>query len=95
MANGFEREGPQEKKDYPAGFVTKVKAEFPDWKELHEALDTGDDFVGQLLDDSRRFSMKPEAIIKSLEGGKQDDVLEAAKRADRCNKLYLEWSTLR
>jgi len=95
MANKFEGGRSQEKKDYPADFVEKVKAEFPDWTKLHEALEAGSDFVGRYLDDSRGFSMRPEDIVKSLEGGKQDEVLAAAKKADRLNKLYAEWSDLR
>jgi len=95
MTNKFEGGGSPEKKEgYPADFVAKVKAEFPNWDKLHQALDAGNYFVGRYLDDSRGFSMRPEDIVKSLEGGKQDEVLEAAKKADRLNKLYGEWSDL-
>ena len=56
MANKFEGGGsPEKEKGYPADFVSKVKAEFPDWDELHQALDAGSDFVGRYLNDSLGF----------------------------------------
>ncbi len=39
-------------KQYPAEFVKKAKAEYPDWPKLHLALDSGDQFVGRYLDDN-------------------------------------------
>ncbi len=83
------------RESYPIDFINRVKAEFPDWDELHRALDAGSDFVGRYLDDSRHFSMKPQEIIQCFEDGKQDEVLEAAKEADRIGKLYTEWLKLR
>ncbi|MBU3925350.1 hypothetical protein KJ854_05475 [Patescibacteria group bacterium] len=94
MKNKFESGAPH-KEGYSEEFVAKVKAEFPDWADLHKHLDAGSDFVGRYLDDSRGFSMQPEDIVKALEGGEQDKVLEAAKKADRIGKLYAEWSESR
>ena len=58
---------------------------------MHEALESGSEWVGHYLDDSRGFSMKPEDIVKALEDGNQEKVLETAKRAEKINKLYSEW----
>src|SRR3989338_1969099 len=92
MSNKFEQGGQQEKQErYSADFVAKVKAEFPDWADIHKALDSGSEFVGRYLDDSRAFSMSPKDIVKALEGGKQEEVLEKAKRAERITELYEEW----
>lgn len=83
---------PQEQKEgYSEDFKARVKEVFPDWDEMHEALENGSEWVGRYLDDSRGFSMKPENIVKALEGGNQEEVLKAAKRADKIGKLYGEW----
>ena len=83
---------PQEQKEgYSEDFKARVKDAFPDQDKMHEALDNGSELVGRYLDNSRGFSMKPEDIVKALEGGNQEKVLEVAKRADKLDKLYGEW----
>ena len=83
---------PQEQKEgYSEDFKTRVKEAFPGWDKMHEALESGSEWVGRYLDDSCGFSMKPEDIVKALEGGNQEEVLKAAKRADKIGKLYGEW----
>ncbi len=80
---------------YPVDFVAKVKAELPECDILHQALATGyDDIVSQLLDEARRFRMKPEKIIKAFEEGRQQEVLDSAKKAVRREKLFIEWCLL-
>ncbi|MFH1956417.1 MAG: hypothetical protein ABIJ28_02105 [Patescibacteria group bacterium] len=79
---------------YSKDFVKKVKAEYPDWEDLHNALATGNTFVGRYLDDSRYFEMSPAKIVEAFEQGREQDVLEAAKKVDRREKLYGEWSDL-
>jgi len=64
---------------------------FPDWDRMNQALESGNVFVGRYLDDSRGFSMKPDDIIEALEGGDQEKVLEAAKKAKKIDQLYSEW----
>lgn len=80
--------------DYPKEFVKKVKREYPDWQDLHEALDAGNDFLGRLLDDSRHFAMKAEEIIAAFEEGCEYKVKRAAEKAVRRTKLYVEWGEL-
>ena len=80
-----------ESKKYPADFIAKVKKEFPDWNKMHEFLDTGDEMVGRYLDDSRRFSIGFKDVIKDFENGKQDEILEMAKKSKRVEDLYAEW----
>jgi hypothetical protein len=87
---GGVEKGAEKREDYSAEFVAKVKAEFPGWTELHEKLDSGSVWVGRYLDDSR-VSFKPKDVIEALEGGKQEKLLESAKRGDRIAKLYSEW----
>ena len=84
---------PQEKNKYSADFVSKVKTEFPNWTLIKKALDSNSEIVGRYLDDSRSFSMKPEDIIEAFENGRTGEVLEAAKRAERIDRLYIEWNS--
>ena len=50
---------------YPDYFVKEVKAAYPDWKELHSALDNGSPMVGRYLDDSARHSISNADILKA------------------------------
>jgi|GEM_PF-1314385 len=87
---------PQEQEEgYSADFIAKVKEVFPDWTDLHRLLDSGSEWVGRYLDDNRGFSMKPGDIVKALESGDQEKVLEAAKRAKKIDELYGEWFAAR
>ena len=79
---------------YSEEFVKKVKTVYPDWKELHKALEKGSQIVGRYLDDSRYFSMSPAKIVEAFKQGRGYDVLKEAKRANECAKLYAEWSNL-
>lgn len=83
----------EKKNKLPSEFILKVTAEFPNWSKIHKALDDKSENVGIYLDDSRHFSMKPEDIILAFQNGKAEEVLEAAKRANRINELYLEWQS--
>lgn len=93
MLEKFEDEVPSQehKVVYSADFVARVKKVFPDLDDLHKHLDSGSEWVGRYLDDARGFSMKPDEIVKAFEGGDQEKVLEAAKRAKEINDLYKEW----
>jgi len=62
---------------------------------MDQALESGSEWVGRYLDDSRGLSMSPDDIVKALEGGDQEKVLEAARRAKEINELYAEWSESR
>jgi len=80
--------------EYPEAFVAKVKAEYPEWQELHRKLDSGDVFVGRYLDDNRHFEMSPTAIVIAFNDGRGHEVREAAEKAVRREQLYSEWSEL-
>lgn len=80
---------------YPDEFVAKVKAEFPDWRQLHDRLDAGDDFVGRYIEDNSHFDMKAADIVKAFNEGRQDEVKKAAEKCVRRQKLYSEWGKLR
>lgn len=85
----------QQPQPYPADFIAEVKAVFPDWEKLHQALEAGSDFVGRYLDDSRGLGMNPDEIVQAFEDGNQEAVLEKAKRAKTIADLYSKWGQLR
>lgn len=97
MTEKFEGNLPpqEQEKGYPEDFKAKVKKVFPDWVELHKALDSGSELVGRYLDDSRRLEMRPKDIIEAFKSGNHDQVLKAAERADEIDKLYVEWLEFR
>lgn len=75
---------------YPQEFVDAVKGRFPEWKDLHTALDTGSVFVGRYLDDSRvRF--RPQEILEAPSAGW---LMTQAQMAQRIEELYSWWFEL-
>ena len=76
---------------YPEKFVKKVKTVYPDWQEMHKALEREDPIVGDYLRDEAYFSMSPAEIVEAFEQGHEQDVLKEAKRANKSLKLYVEW----
>jgi hypothetical protein len=79
---------------YPDIFKQKVKAEFPDWKELHDKLESGAALVGAMLDDSAVMRMTPEQIVKAFEDGKEQVVKSAAQSVLTRRALHQEWCVL-
>lgn len=76
---------------YPIGFVHAVKAEFPHWRELHNALDEGSVLVGRYLGDSRHFDMKPEQIEQALNQGRESEIRAAIGKAIHRGNLHSTW----
>lgn len=82
---------PMEPIAYPPEFVAAVKAAYPGFDALHDALDRGLLFVGRYLDDSCGLRMSPEQIVKAFVNGREKWVLAAATRATLRDALYLTW----
>ena len=76
---------------YPKEFVEKCKAIYPDWKELHEGLANGSDFVGRYLDDSRYGVISTNEILKATS---LEELQAKAHRAKAKEEIYGEWGTL-
>lgn len=74
---------------YPDNFVAAVKAEYPDWDDLHRALDRGSQMVGRYLDDSQRTASSWEALI--LTATNLAVLQEEARREQRRRALYHQW----
>ena len=55
----------EERLVYPDYFVKDVKAAYPDWQELHSALDNRSPMVGRYLDDSAQHCISNADILKA------------------------------
>ena len=86
--------GPKEPIHYPADFTAAVKSAYPDFAELHQALDQGRLFVGRYLDDSNGLRMEPEEIVAAFTDGRQLDVLTAATMGVLRDALYRTWQSI-
>lgn len=84
----------KDKTGYPADFVSRVKAEFPDLPSLHSALDDGRDLVGRFLDDNGDENIEPETIIELIDAGKVDELRAEAQKLCIRGELYREWQRL-
>ena len=73
--------------DYPKEYIEKLKSSFPDWTELHEALDTGDIVVGEFF----RSNIRTFRNTVWDRGGCEDAEKE---RSEGFRKLYEDWSNL-
>ena len=69
---------------YTQEFVSTVKETFPNWKEMHDALDSGSDIVGRFLDDNSYNSITIHDILTQ----DLDTLRKRAYRIQRCQELY-------
>ena len=81
-------------KRYPAKFVKLVKAEYPNYSELHRALDNGDQFAGRYLDDNSSGGISPKEVVKMIDQGKIKELRKKADQLVRRQKLYHDWSNI-
>lgn len=49
---------------YPMDFVNQAKALYPNWKNLHECLDSGSASVGRYLETYRRESKEKNELFE-------------------------------
>ncbi|MFA5830946.1 MAG: hypothetical protein WC878_03905 [Candidatus Paceibacterota bacterium] len=90
-----ENEPKQEQNRYPADFIERVKAEFPNSENLHKALDAGGDNVGRYLDDNRGWgTLTPQSFLKLWEEGKEKEIRDIAAKSVRINDLFNEWKKI-
>lgn len=85
---GSREPGSKSQEKLSPDFINRVKVAFPDYEDLHKALDEENEYsIGRALDDGRKLEMSPED-----KDGKQDEVLQSAQKADAIEKLYGEFS---
>jgi hypothetical protein len=89
---------PQEKEgvtmEYPKEFVNAVKTEYPDRLEMHEALDAGDEAVGDYLSKESTSIIGPDLVIELIDQGKIGELKAEAQKRLRGRKLHAEWCAL-
>ncbi len=76
---------------YPEEFKARVKAVYPNWPALHRGLDSGAEFVGQLLSESSSCYLHVNAI---LEASSLEELQVRAKAEKEQYELYREWQRL-
>jgi len=79
---------------YTKEFIEKVKAEYPDRKDIHRMLDMGDIRVGNELAKKIHLDIDDAEIIRALDEGRYEDVKKAAEKRIRLKQLYAEWRNL-
>ena len=76
--------------NYPKEFKDKVKQVYPDFTLLHERLESGDEFVGRILNDcSGKCITNKEVLSLSYKALK-----ELAKKYNEQDNLYKKWYKL-
>ncbi len=76
---------------YPENFKKRVKEVYPDWEELHQALERGDRSVGSCLDSSELTGISLNAI---LEATSLEELQKQARAQQEQIELYGEWVRL-
>ena len=79
---------------YPDGFVTKVKSEFKDRREVCLAVDRGHYSLGKYLADEANRSLSPEEIIAAFNNGKEKEILNHAHTVIRRKSIHADWIRL-
>lgn len=83
-----------EKEKYPAEFVKRAKAEYPNWPELHRALDSGNQVAGRYLDDSSSGGISPAEVVVMIDHNRVQELRKKADQLVRRQKLYSDWSDI-
>lgn len=79
---------------YPEEFVAAVKAAFPDWERLHQALDDDNEMVGRYLADSRCNGITAQTVLNKIETGDLNELKRMAERQILINRLYSDWRNI-
>ena len=76
---------------YSKEFIEECKRVYPNWKELHKALEEGKVIVGRMLDDSRYDKITNDEILTASSLKELQD--KANKIKDK-NNLYSWWFSI-
>lgn len=76
---------------YPEDFIKKVKDFYPNNVALHELLEKGDPHVGSLLEEDGNILFQAKDIVEMFSDGRENKILEMAKKVMVQKELYLEW----
>jgi hypothetical protein len=76
---------------YPVDFIKEAKDLYPEWSDLHEALDFGQKIVGEMLEKVQGLPLDEDQIVVLFRYGNEKKILEIAQRTQRKRKLYNKW----
>jgi len=76
---------------YSEKFRNAVLTEYPDNNIIKDLLDKNDYFLGRLLDDGTYSSIPYDVIIRMLENGEANQLLEKARHIKNLVDLYHMW----
>lgn len=79
---------------YPKEFVDAVKEEYPEWQELHRALDAGEETVGEYLAQESSRVISPDHVVALIDQGKVEQLKAEAQKLIRGRQLYTSWCGL-
>lgn len=80
-------------KKMPVELAEKIKNCFPDWKELHSAVDTNHEIVGRYLDDASESSISVTLILQLIHANKIDELKNRCLMLNTKKQLYVDWLT--
>jgi len=79
---------------YTDKMIEDAKTLFPEWKELHNAMDLGQSTASDLLYPKIGFYVDEDDIIKAFRNKKEHNILEIAKRSRAVRLLYQQMVSL-
>lgn len=79
---------------YPEDFVSAVKSAYPDWANMHRALEVGSEMVGSYLDDTRHWAPNPGVVVEMIDEGRVDELRAEAKKHATALELYKQWGKI-
>lgn len=79
---------------YPESFKQEVLNSFGNFDELNNILNNHPEIIGQLLNAFACAVISPEEIVREIEKGNSQTILERAKKIVAGKKLYNQWLQL-
>lgn len=73
---------------YSKQFISKVKAVYPDNKEMHKMAEEGTYFLGRLLDDSQQGSIPVDTILLATS---LESLQKQAMKLKVRKEVYADW----
>jgi hypothetical protein len=79
---------------YPTAFKEAMLKTFPNWPELKERLENGDESIGIALADICSKGISPVEVISAINSLNFSNLYEKAKKILEVENLYNTWNEL-
>lgn len=76
---------------YPKDFKKRARELYPEWNELHELLEKGDEFAGSYLELGTRGALSIDTILAATS---LEELQKKAKIEQEKTELYKSWLKL-